>query len=46
MAVSPAKGSLGLSLQAVGDGAEIRSLQVHELASIWKNKKQGVTPSP
>jgi len=45
MAVSPAKGSLGLSLQAVGDGAEIRSLQVHELASIWKEKtKEKPTP--
>ena len=38
MAAAPAKTNLGLSLATTGEGAEIRSLQVHELSSIWKNK--------
>ncbi|NBR45599.1 MAG: hypothetical protein EBT68_00460 [Verrucomicrobia bacterium] len=45
LAASPAKGSQGLILSAAAPGAEIRSLQVHELSSIWQSpKKENPTP--
>jgi sucrose-6-phosphate hydrolase SacC (GH32 family) len=36
MGATPPAENLGLGLSAVGEGALIHSLQVHELASIWK----------